>query len=83
MKLLAFKDKLIQLIDQSACQATIEKAIFDFYLTKPLPILEVSHPFLARARVNLNGEIFSKVGQLSCNPDTSKIKMQRANYPGQ
>lgn len=83
MKLTDFKKKLLLLANQSASQEKIEQAIFDFFVTKPIPIVQATHPFLARARMNLNGEVFSKVSQLSYNPEVSAIKLQRANYSGQ
>jgi len=79
----AFKKRLSLLIDKSSSQAVIEQEIFDFFVTKPIPILKVAHPFVARARINSNSEIFSNVSQLSYNPKKTKIKLQRANYPRQ
>ena len=83
MNISDFRKQLMQLIEQSASQEAIEKAVFDFFVTKPIPILQVTHPFLARARMNDNGEVFSTASQLSYNLDTSKIRLQRANYQGQ
>jgi hypothetical protein len=83
MKVSDFKNRLFQLLDTSATQVEIEEAVFDFFVTKPLLVLTASHPFLARARINENGEIFSKTSQLSYNPKSAMIKMQRANYARQ
>lgn len=58
----------------------MEQAIFDFFVTKPIPVVQATHPFLARARMNLNGEVLN-ASQLSYNP--AGIKMQRANYSKQ
>ncbi len=83
MTLTKFKKKLLTLVRQSACQEKIEQAVYDFFLTKPIPVVQATHPFLARARMNFKGEVFSNVSQLSYNPDISGIKLQRANYLGQ
>jgi hypothetical protein len=83
MKVSDFKNKLFQLVDDFGPQEEIEKTICDFFVTKPALTLSASYPFLARARINVSGEIFSKTSQLSYNPDPSKINMQRANYAGQ
>lgn len=83
MKVSDFRNQLLQFTEQSIAQETIEKAVYNFFSTKPVPILQATPPFLARARINENGEVFSNVSQLSYNPDISKIKMQRANYDRQ
>lgn len=58
MNLTDFKKKLFLLVDQSATPENMEQAIFDFFVTKPIPVVQATHPFLARARMNLNGEVF-------------------------
>lgn len=49
----------------------------------PIPIVTITPPFLCRARINKDGEIFNNKGQLSYNPDVSTIPLQRGNYEGQ
>ena len=83
MELSVFKEQLKHSIDQSDPLDVMEKIVFEFFRTKPIPHLQINQPFLARARFNENGGIFSRIDQLSYNPDTTKIKLQRANYDGQ
>lgn len=71
--LAAKKDKLVEL----------KKCLREYYVHIGIPIVEVNHPFLARARYNENGEIFRSKQQVSYNPFSDKIDLQRANYKGQ
>ncbi|HEY4287441.1 MAG TPA: hypothetical protein VGN00_10115 [Puia sp.] len=61
----------------------VELLVSDFYSTMPIPIVGITPPFLCRARINKEGEIFNHKEQLSYNPDITKIPLQRGNYRGQ
>ena len=65
----------------------LEKVMAEFYSGIGIPIVDIAHPFLSRVRYNdYDGDKFNlyKCKQdISYNPNTKKIFLQRANFPGE
>jgi hypothetical protein len=78
-----FKEEILRLSQFNEELKQLNRVMREFYVDKPITVVLATPPFLARARVNYNGVIFSKRGEMSFNPFKDQIEMQRANYPGQ
>ncbi len=83
MNLEEFKHLILEVSTESADIEIISQILRDYYINIPITTVELKVPFVARARINYNGEMFSKREHLSYNPNPDFIKMQRANSEGQ
>jgi hypothetical protein len=83
MNLQEFKIQTKALFERGAEIHAYQQPIEDYFGDKPIPLVTVNYPFLARARINYEGEVFNHKDQLSYNPKMEKIALQRANLPGQ
>lgn len=87
MQILSFKEikKRVEKIlnskelDFQYFENLIKECIFNL----PIPTAVSTHEFLVRCRINSNGEVYSKISQISYNPNSLLIGIQRCNYPNQ
>jgi len=76
------KNKLL-LASQISDLAQVNRLVSDLVHIMPVPIVQASPPFVARARMNYGGEVFKCQAEVSYNPFPERIKLARANFDGQ